>query len=401
MVSAYEDSMDNSSGYSTRTINVAKGLKANGNDVSVILPKLRSGVRFVEGVPVYEVNGVCPAFLLRLVGKFSKIAKPSTLYFFDPLFMFRVSRLTKKADIVQIELPALSFLLSSFIHKTLKKPVIMDCHDVFNALRLKHTNLLRRIVETVLEKTALKNGDFLVTVSDREKQILGSMNFSLKKIAVAPNGVDTAFFSKRFDLNHIRNKYGLKGTRVVVFVGHLGYVPNQQALAIISKTIAPKVKKEIKDAKFLVVGRIREEMNLPNVTFTGYVDNVAELLAVSDVGIAPLLEGSGTRLKILEYLSSGLPVVSTSVGAEGILAENGNNILLEDRIEKFPGHIIALLKDSELRSAMGEAAKVLAENYDWKKITKELNDQYVLFLNNYRTGARHDERNFSIKKDAA
>jgi polysaccharide biosynthesis protein PslH len=401
MVSAYEDSMDNYSGYSTRTINVAKGLKANGNDVSVILPKLYSGFRFVEGIPVYEVKGLCPASLLRLVGKIAKIAKPSALYFFDPLFMFRVSRLTKKVDFLQIELPALGLLLSSFIHKTIKKPVIMDCHDVFNAMRLKHTSLLRRIAETFLEKTALKNGDFLVTVSDREKQILGSMNFSLRKIAVAPNGVDTKSFSKPFNVQHIKNKYGLNGNRVVVFVGNLGYVPNQQALLIISKTIAPQVKQEVKDAKFLVVGKIRAEMTLPNVTFTGYVDNVAELLAVSDVGIAPLLEGSGTRLKILEYLSSGLPVVSTSVGAEGILAKNGTNILLEDKIEKFPSHIIALLKDSELCSDMGEAAKELAENYDWKKITKDLNGKYVLFLQNYYANLRTGANNGSFKKVSA
>lgn len=111
MVSAYEDCMDNYSGYSTRTINVAKGLQANGNEVSVILPKLCSGFRFVEGIPVYEVKGLCPASLLRLIGKIAKIAKPSALYFFDPLFMFRVSRLTKKVDFLQIELPALGLLL--------------------------------------------------------------------------------------------------------------------------------------------------------------------------------------------------------------------------------------------------------------------------------------------------
>lgn len=277
----------------------------------------------------------------------------------------------------------------------------MDCHDVFNAMRLKHTSLLRRIVETFLEKTALKNGDFLVTVSDREKQILGSMNFSLQKIAVAPNGVDTKSFSKPFNVQYIRNKYGLNGNRVVVFVGNLGYVPNQQALQIISKKIAPQVKQEVKDAKFLVVGKIRDQMTFPNVTFTGYVDNVAELLAVSDVGIAPLLEGSGTRLKILEYLSSGLPVVSTSVGAEGILAENGTNILLEDKIEKFPNHIVALLKDSQLCSDIGEAAKVLAENYDWKKITKELNDEYILYLQDYHSNSRQDERSALFKKGSA
>ena len=93
------------------------------------------------------------------------------------------------------------------------------------------------------------------------------------------------------------------------------------------------------------------------MTFTGYLNNVADVLGVSGIGIAPLLEGAGTRLKILEYLSSGLPVVSTSVGAEGLQIENGRNIVIEDDIEQFPKHIIRLLKDNALSSAYGQSWK--------------------------------------------
>jgi glycosyltransferase involved in cell wall biosynthesis len=388
--------MDNYTGYSTRIINLVKGLEASGNNVSVILPKYQAGYKLLDGIPVYELNGLCPKFLLKLVGRFCNIAKPSALYFFDVLFLFRASQLVRNADIVQIELPALSVLLSSFIHRTLRKPVVMDCHDVFAALRLKHV-FPRRIAETFLEKVALKNADFLVVVSKKEKQILGYLRFPWEKIVVAPNGVNLASFSKPADLDVIRKKYKLDDSRVIVFVGNLGYEPNRQAVELISKTIAPRVKQEFSDTKFLIVGKIRDKMDLPGVTFTGFVDNVADLLAVSDVGIAPLLEGSGTRLKILEYLSSGLPVISTSVGAEGLRAENGNNILIEDKIEKFGGHIIELLKDSEWSLAMGEAAKELAANYDWKKITKKLDYEYRSFLKKFRTNPEQTERT-SIEK---
>ncbi len=167
-------------------------------------------------------------------------------------------------------------------------------------------------------------------------------------------------------------------------MGHLGYVPNLQAVKLISTVIAPKVREKMGKVKFVVVGKLRKQINLPDLTFTGYVDNVAELLAVSDVGIAPLLEGAGTRLKILEYLSSGLPVVSTSVGAEGLLIENGRNIVIEDNIELFAPHIIQLLNNEELSSSISEAGKAAAANYDWKKITDKLDDEYQSFLSKYQ-----------------
>lgn len=380
IISAFEDSMQYDSGYSVRIVNVAKGLMARGNSVSVIMPKYRASRRFVDKIPVYEMNGFCPQSLLKLIGKVANIAKPSALYFFDALFVVRSARFVEKADIVQIEQPALCILLSSFIRKTLKKPVAIDCHDVFQALRLKHTGLVRRILETFLEKIALKNADLLITVSEKERDILLSMGFPSKKIIVAPNGVNTASFARPPDLQTIRSRYGFGDSRIVVFMGNLTYIPNQQAVKLISSIIAPKVRKEVNNAKFLVVGKNREEMKLRDITFTGYVDNVAEVLAISDVGIAPLLEGAGTRLKILEYLSTGLPVVSTSVGAEGLVIENGYNIIIEDNIEHFAYHIIQLLKNDTLSSSMGEAGKVAAANYDWKKITDKLHEDYSCFF---------------------
>ena len=129
-------------------------------------------------------------------------------------------------------------------------------------------------------------------------------------------------------------------------------------------------------------------MNLPGITFTGFVNNIADLLATSDVGIAPLLQGSGTRLKILEYFSSGIPVVSTSVGAEGLVTENRQNIFIDDNLENFAEHIIQLLKDKALSSTMGEAGRAVAATYDWKKITRELEEDYLYFISKYSVSAK-------------
>lgn len=380
ILSAYENSMRNGSGASVRIINLAKGLVKNGNEVTVILPNYHSSTELVGNISVHKLSGFLPESLFTVMGKIGKIEKPSALYFFDFFFAFRASSLVQNADIIQIEQPALSLLLAPLLKRSLRKPIAIDCHDVFQALRVKHTSLVRRILETFLEKIAFRNADLLLTVSEKERELLVSFGYSKQKIIVVPNGVATEEFSRTSDLQETRRKYGLGDERIVVFVGNLAYVPNWEAVNLVSSVIAPKVREEVKDVKFLVVGKNIGNMALPGVTFTGFVDNLADLLAASDVGIAPLLQGSGTRLKILEYFSSGLPVVSTSVGAEGLPTKNGENIFIADDPEDFSKQIIQLLKHPELSVTLGKAGKALAANYDWGLITEKLNSEFHTFL---------------------
>ena len=159
----------------------------------------------------------------------------------------------------------------------------------------------------------------------------------------------------------------------MIFVGNLAYLPNREATQVLSSVIAPIVLDEIKNAKFLVVGKGRDKLESPGLMFTGFVENVLDVLNISDVAVAPLFHGTGTRLKILEYLSCGLPVVSTSIGAEGLETENGVNIFIEDNLESFALRIVELLNNRELSTALGKAARVLAEStYDWTQITRKL-----------------------------
>jgi hypothetical protein len=113
----YKDSMQNLTGASVRIINLAKGLAATGNNVNVVLPKHHASTEFVDKTLVHELSGLCPNSILKVIGKIGRIAKPSALYFFDFLLAFRASRLVQKADIVQIEQPALSILPTPFIQK--------------------------------------------------------------------------------------------------------------------------------------------------------------------------------------------------------------------------------------------------------------------------------------------
>jgi len=202
-------------------------------------------------------------------------------------------------------------------------------------------------------------------------------------IEVIPNGVDISEFNNKkaaASASEIRRRYGLDGYHVVTFVGNLEYLPNLEAVKLIAFKIAPLVKKEMSKVKFLIVGRtgrIAEKVNAQDVIFTGTVDDVAEVLLVSDVAIAPLLKGSGTRLKILEYFSCALPVVSTSVGVGGLKVENNVHALITDDPEDFSSMIVRLLKNSEFALKLGQSARqFVSSNYEWAFISKKLNIIY-------------------------
>lgn len=254
---------------------------------------------------------------------------------------------------------------------------MVDCHDVFQALRIKHTSAIRRFLETFLEKMAYKCSSAILTVSRKEKELLVSYGVKKDKIYVIPNGVDTRAFNPSVEISHIKGRYDLRDFWTVIFVGNMEYLPNQEAVQVIASEIAPRVRKEIENVKFLIVGRTPTMMKVHDLIFTGVVDNVTELLVASDIAIAPLFHGSGTRLKILEYFSCGLPVVSTTVGVEGLDVKSGIHALIEDKMDRFTAGVIELLKDRELAVRLGKTARELVvNNYDWEEIAMQLNKVY-------------------------
>ena len=374
ILSSFEDSMQKGAGYSARTYNLARSLAESKNDVAVVLPKNTPYHQVMGRVEVHGLRGWIPRPMLQVLSKLAGISRPTSIYFYDPLFAFRVGRLIRHFDVVQIEQQAPGALFIPFIRRVLKRPVVLDCHDVFQALRLKQTGMVRRMLETSLEKLAYRSANLVLTVSEKEKKLLMSTSgLNEHSVLVVPNGVDTASFTISREQAEARNKYGLKGSPIIIFVGNLNYPPNREAVQLLSSTIAPHVLEKVKKAKFVVVGRNKEKIELPGLLFMGFVENLPEILSISDVAVAPLLHGSGTRVKILEYFSCGLPVVSTSVGAEGLGVNNGVDVFIEDDLESFATRIVELLGNKDLAGTVGEAARKLVVNsYDWSQIAHNL-----------------------------
>jgi glycosyltransferase involved in cell wall biosynthesis len=379
--------MEKDSGASVRIYHLVRGLFSQGNSVNVIMPGKENMCTDVDGVKVYFIRGFLPIRVLEILRRLIGVARPTSLYFYDFLFILRLRRRIQEADIVQIEGPA-GGVLALLIRRFLRKIVVVDCHDVFQALRLEHTSTLRKMLATSLEKLSYGSADLVLTVSKKEKDYLASYKIKENRVEVVPNGVDTTLFV-RYDSSNIRARYALGRHRTVIFVGNMEYWPNREAVQAIAYEIAPRVRKEITDARFLVVGRTPREMALPGLIFTGVVENVAEFLAASDVAIAPLFHGSGTRLKILEYFSCGLPVVSTSVGAEGLDVADGMNIIVEDNMDEFSAKIVELLNDHESSLKLGKRARELVvEKHDWKRIAAKLNEAYFNLLSRKKWEAR-------------
>lgn len=384
VISCFDDLMLKDTGALIRIYNLARCLVLLGHKVRIVIPSTNSATERTEGIIVTKANGVFPMRLLHTLSKLLKVSRPLSFLFYDFLFILKVSKIIRESDLIQIEQPWAAGFLPLLIKKILKKPLVIDSHDVFQSLRVQRSTF-RKIAETVLEKTAYKYADLVLVVSEEERQILLNSGVKLEKIRVIPNGVDTSVFNlsqvRKQSLDYIRGRYRLKDNSTVVFVGNLEYPPNLEAVHVIASKLAPLIQEKTGPVNFLIVGRKPSTLNYSNVIFTGAVNNVAAFLAVSDVAIAPLFHVSGSRLKIVEYFSFGLPVVSTTAGIEGLEINDGENVLVEDDLERFAARIIQLIEDKDLSEKLGRKARELAvQKYDWQKITKQLDEAYFSLI---------------------
>jgi glycosyltransferase involved in cell wall biosynthesis len=245
-------------------------------------------------------------------------------------------------------------------------------------LKLKIYKKLFSEREREVEIEALKRSSLILTCSEIDKEkILKEIPDVTSKIMVMPNCVDFKEFSSYLDSN---NKVELGGKKfTVTFIGSLFYPPNQDAVNIIVSNIAPHFTN---DVQFLIVGKNPPNIKTPsNVHFLGYVENIKETIHQSDICIAPLRFGGGTRIKILEYMAMKKPVISTTKGAEGLDARHGEHIILEDNLNLFHDQITSLLNDEKKMRIIGEnGQKLVKEKYDWILYKDALENEYKRLL---------------------
>jgi glycosyltransferase involved in cell wall biosynthesis len=223
------------------------------------------------------------------------------------------------------------------------------------------------------EKRALKYAAQVLCCSSRDREIFISEVPGIEdSISVIPNCVNlTEYDTIRQSTPREKEDKECR----ILFVGTLHYPPNNEAVRFICQIIAARSPDNY---HYIIVGKNPPAIDHPqNVEFAGYITDVRRVIVDADICIAPIRSGSGTRLKILEYMAMGKPVIATSKGAEGIEYTDGLNIIIEDRIEKYPEIIRQLFDDEKKRSALGrESVKLIREKYDWERYRKPLEKIY-------------------------
>jgi len=233
----------------------------------------------------------------------------------------------------------------------------------------------------LFEKLFARTASLVLTSSPREKLLMTS-SFRVKdhRVSVVPNGVDTSKFAPSSAPAFLKEKLGLAGRKVVLFMGNFGYFPNVDSLNIITGELMPRVAKSVPSVKFVIIGRGLTQSGIPrsdNILPVGFVDDPRPYVGAADACTAPIRFGGGTRIKILEYMSMGRPVVSTSKGCEGISVTDGHDILIRDDWDGFAQATVRLLNENEFAPKMGiEARKTVSGSYEWSSIASKLIQTY-------------------------
>lgn len=224
--------------------------------------------------------------------------------------------------------------------------------------------LLRSEAARVRRFEAQEYGRFgrVVVVSEADRDALRAVDPALDPVVI-PNGVDAATFAPR--------STGSRDERRIVFTGVMDYAPNIAAAEFLARRIFPQVRSAQPDVRLAIVGRAPAAPvvalgDLPGVTVTGEVPDVAEWLAGSRVYACPMVSGTGIKNKLLEAMACELPCVATPLALQGLSVEPGVHLLVGRTEDELAEHLVGVLSDDEKARRLGGAARayVLAE-HDW------------------------------------
>jgi sugar transferase (PEP-CTERM/EpsH1 system associated) len=223
------------------------------------------------------------------------------------------------------------------------------------------------------ERRVCQRLDRIVVVSEADATALQRLVPGLHCFVV-PNGVDTSYFQP--------TSPSAESDTTLVYTGKMDFRPNVDAVLWFVEDVLPLVRQQVPEVTFKIVGRnphlrLRALGEAPNVTLTGYVSDVRPYVEEAAVYVVPLRVGGGTRLKVMEAMSMGKAIVSTSLGCEGIGVSHGRELLIADDAGSFAQAVVSLMKDRDRRRTLQVAARDTAEReHDWTQITPLLERVY-------------------------
>lgn len=314
-------------------------------------------------------------------------------------------------DVVQVESIHLAEYLPVIRAARSSPLIICDWHNIESELMQRYserqTNLLRRTYArrasgqmSKLERRAMHEFDAHVVVSKRDGERLQELA-PKARIFLIENGVDTAYYTdERINRAHALwvKERGQEAASVqelergsavlpepekprrIAFVGSMDYHANVDAAVSFAKEVWPRLQAEQPGLIFTIVGRdpareVRDLEHVSGIEVTGTVDDVRPYYHETLAAIIPLRVGGGSRLKILEAMAAGVPVISTTLGAEGLDVQDGRNILIAETSEDFC-KAITNLDEERRRTLIAGGRALVSEQYDWSRLGALLFETY-------------------------
>jgi len=380
-------------GEKIRVWNLLRSLSEFCEIYLIILGNKRDAEVFLQEQVHSQIMSVCKEACLCNMTNLSEEPLLKKLVFQWPLldsiarFWLLHSQVIKKVNFIlekhQINLIWVDYGYNAHywkINKMCHVKTIFDAHNAQSELDRQLFQLtalpMRRVMRYIRWKNAvlherifLPKYDQVIVVSKEDAEFYGAF-INKEKLFVIPNYIDLSLY-KPTDVKRKEN--------ALCFIGNMGAFQNQRAVYFFLNEIWPLIKTKLPDVKFYIVGKNPPQdlwkKKLEGVYLTRFVDSPIDYLRKCKVFVAPLLDGSGTRFKILEAMACNVPVVSTSKGCEGLQVENGKNILIADSPEDFAHAVLKLLESPELRAQVGHSGRQVVEKFYSAKVnTLKLKD---------------------------
>ncbi|MEM8856950.1 MAG: glycosyltransferase [Chloroflexota bacterium] len=311
---------------------------------------------------------------------------------YEPQFFKKLERMLAelRPEVVQIEGIELVRAISTVQQVLPSAKIVFDNHNAETALqeRIYQTDIQKlsklpkalysRVQVSKLrrfEQWACQQADVVTAVSERDAHLLQKFRSAHQSEVVAiPNCID---------LENYRVSQSRAKDIDLVFTGKMDYRPNVDGMLWFMQEIWPLIQQQKPNATLAIVGKNPSESilalgNLKGITVTGAVPEIQPWLDRAQVMVMPLRMGSGTRLKLIQALAAGLPIVSTTNGAEGYPISAGKDLLIGDTPDQFATEVCSLLDSPNLREKLGNNGRGFAQSYDWRRVIPRFIELYNL-----------------------
>lgn len=285
---------------------------------------------------------------------------------FQPDYLRTFIKVTRKEnfDIIVYSYSFGNFPLILFVPKHSKLVFIsyMFEYDYVKKTASKISWLLIGPIYRIREKMICRLSDYIISVSDDDRNKMCKQYGVLpSKIAILQPGKEQFFLRAPVEKSKAREILNIpKDKKLVIFHGSYNHPPNRTAIKRIIENIAPIIAKKNSNIEFAIAGNLIPKFSGNNVRMIGFVEDLLMLMDAADLAIIPLEIGEGVRVKMIDYMSRGLPVIATKDAMEGINYSDGRDVIIAGDDNDFAEKILKLIDDPSTAKSIGESAKEYA-----------------------------------------